>query len=227
MSGTTGDSGGRVLGWMFGLLLVGVAPGAGWGVQAAWAQAAKRPARGPTLQPRSPHAPKLPVHKERSCRKDADCVIRPSLCHACDPCRPTWRRVCNQKTARRIRSTRNRIRCAMRRCRKCAHHKHWLGTRPVCFLKQCTLAPRQATSRKIPRSLRCKRHADCGFLPPPLCACRPCGLYWRQPANRATIRRMLSLRAQARVCRRRRCQRCRSRALGKKALCLKGRCTVR
>lgn len=227
MSGSTVASGGRVLGWMGGLLLFWVVPGAGWGVQAARAQAVKRPARGPKLLSRSTHAPKLPFHQERLCHKDTDCVMRPSLCSGCNPCKPTWRGVCNQKTARRIRATRNRIRCALRRCRKCAHRKHWLGTRPVCFGKQCTLAPLRPTTKKVPRSLRCKRHSDCGFLPPPMCACRPCGLYWRQPANRATIRRMLSLRTQARFCRRRRCQRCLRRALGKKSLCLKGRCKIR
>jgi hypothetical protein len=209
--------------WWFG----GDVLGGLWGPGAAQARSGKRVvAKRMVIPPR----PKLGFRKDRVCRRDSDCVLRPTVCQRCAPCKPAWRSVCNRKTARRIRATRNRVRCALPRCRKCSRSSNWLGTRPVCFKKQCVIAPLQKKQRKTvfgASDLQCKRNRDCGFRHAPLCACRPCGLYWRQPANRRSIRREMRRRSRMGACRTSRCKPCTRRALGKKSLCIAGRCTVR
>lgn len=196
----------------------------GWVEDAAWARSTTK---GHSARPLTPRPPKLPFHKDRVCRRDKDCVFRPTICPGCNPSKPIWRQVCNRKTARRIRAMQNRVRCAMPRCRRGAHSQNWIGSVPVCFQKQCTVAPLRP--KKQPRSadLKCMRNHDCAFYPAPRCVCLPCGLYWRQAANRRAIRRAKSILARIGACRAPRCKKCRRRALGKKALCIRGRCTAR
>jgi hypothetical protein len=178
--------------------------------------------------PRPSQPPRLPFDKDRLCRRDSDCVFRPSPCPECDPCKPTWRQVCNRKTARRIRAARKRSRCPHRPCRRCAHHQNWLGSRPVCFRRQCTVAPLQNLSGAPSKGLACKRDRDCGFFPRSRCVCRPCGLYWRRVANREAIRREIRRRSVMGQCIRPTCKKCPARrALGTRAVCVKGRCTAR
>jgi hypothetical protein len=200
--------------------------------RAAVARPAKRQRPGSTSGsriPRSGQPPRLPFHRERLCRRDSDCVIRPTPCPGCSPCKPTWRPVCNRKTARRIRAARKRTRCPPPRpCRRCAHPRNWLGSRPVCFRRQCTLAPLQNRPGAPSKGLACKRDADCGFFPRSSCLCRPCGLYWRQVANQEAIRREIRRRSVMGQCIRPTCKPCPARrALGTRAVCVKGRCTAR
>lgn len=195
-------------------------PGSGGGV--ARARSGKRPLARPLATPKRPS---LPFHKDRVCRKDKDCVFRPSVCPLCDPCKPAWRPVCNRKKARQIRSMRARVRCKLRYCRPCARHKNWLGHKAVCFRRQCAVAPLR--TRAAHGDLECKRNSDCGFMPGTYCLCRPCGLYWLQVANRRAIRREKLARAVRGDCLRPRCKPCARRALGKKVLCISGRCAIR
>jgi len=178
--------------------------------------------------PLSGQPPRLPFHRERLCRRDSDCVLRPTACPGCDPCKPTWRQICNRKTARRIRAARKRTRCPQRPCPRCAHHDNWLGSGPVCFRRQCTLPPLQNLPGGPSRGLACKRDADCGFFPRSGCSCRPCGLYWRRVANREAIRREIRRRSVMGRCIKPPCKQCPARrALGTRAMCVEGRCTAR
>lgn len=198
--------------------------GGDWARGTAWARSGKRPVARPSP---IPQRPKLPSHKDRACRRDKDCVFRPTVCRVCAPCKPTWRSVCNRKTARMIRAIRWRSRCALPKCHKCSSSSNWLGRKVVCFQKQCVIAPLQKKSMFGLRGLKCKRHSDCGFLPMPYCVCLPCGLYWRQAANRRTVLREKSSTYVMGQCIRMRCKKCSRRALGSKALCIRNRCTVR
>lgn len=168
-----------------------------------------------------------PLDADLLCKKDKDCVFRPSVCGGCAPCKPTLRQVCNRKTARRIRHMAARARCLPRRCGKCSSPLNWRGSKAVCFQKQCAIAPLRSTKAPFMGSLKCKSHKDCGFWPGPQCGCRPCGLFWRPVANRRSIRREKRRRSLMGACGLFNCNKCARRGLGKRARCIRRRCIVR
>lgn len=74
---------------------------------------------------------------ELACRKNRDCVFLPPICPDCPPCEPTWRTVGNRHALKRIRGMQALVNCRAPRCRKCA--PRWLGKRPICRDRRCTV----------------------------------------------------------------------------------------
>ncbi len=177
-----------------------------------------------TAVPRKKAKPR--IHKHQFCKKDTDCVFVPSICRRCAPCKPTMRPVGNRKMLRWVHVSRKKVRCARRRCRRCSRKKNWLGKKAVCFQNRCTVAPLKKKGKPIFSRLKCKRHKDCGLWPAPLCGCLPCGLYWRQAANRRSLRRESIRRSRMGPCGYA-CRKCARRGLGTRALCIRRRCVVR
>lgn len=228
-------------------------------------------------------APRSARGQDRSCGKDADCVL---VTRSFSPCRcaPCGGRAVSRPALQKWKRKASRLRCRrLPRCRRC---KAWApGSREAACVKgrcqvravvramvalrgnvktrffhastcrhfrckNCTatfatrVAARQAgyhphkqcaagaiglgiQPRKKDDS-SCKRNADCGFLPSVCPICAPCKPTWRPVGNREAIRRIRGIQAIV-DCARPRCKPCASSSnwLGKKAICLKGRCVPR
>lgn len=77
--------------------------------------------------------------KDRECKRDEDCTLRPQF--ACDPCLPcgtSWRVPINVWTLKRIRKQ-EELKDCHRRCPRCKRNSR--GTKAVCREGQCTVKP--------------------------------------------------------------------------------------
>jgi hypothetical protein len=88
-------------------------------------------------QPSGPQQPTRPWSKDRSCKRDRDCVLRPRSPCTCSPCTPTWRRAINRIRLKALRGRWARMRCRQPVCPSCV--ATWLGTRAVCRKGQCVV----------------------------------------------------------------------------------------
>jgi hypothetical protein len=81
-------------------------------------------------------------------------------------------------------------------------------------------------ARTAPDELACKKDADCVFLPSICPRCPPCTPTWRPVGNRAALKRIRRMQAIV-DCAAPACRKCKAAWLGKKPICLKGRCAVK
>jgi len=81
--------------------------------------------------------PVLPWSKERACKADRDCVLKPQAPCTCSPCGALWRAAFNREALRAWRSKWARARCAQLACPACA--THYLGSKAVCAKGQCVV----------------------------------------------------------------------------------------
>lgn len=81
--------------------------------------------------------PQEPWSKERTCRRTADCVIRPRSPCSCPPCAPTWRRAFNRKALKTWKGKWAARRCQMPLCPACV--PRYLGRKAVCVKGQCAV----------------------------------------------------------------------------------------
>jgi hypothetical protein len=88
-------------------------------------------------QPSGPQQPTKPWSKDRSCKRDHDCVLRPRSPCTCSPCTPTWHSAINRARLKALRSRWARMRCRHPVCPACV--ARWLGTKAVCRKGQCVV----------------------------------------------------------------------------------------
>jgi hypothetical protein len=89
----------------------------------------------PSQGPQQP--PKLPWSRDRVCKVDKDCVLRPRSACSCAPCARTWRTAINRGAHKRLLDAWARRRCRKPICPAC--FPQWLGNRAVCIEGQCAV----------------------------------------------------------------------------------------
>jgi len=79
--------------------------------------------------------------EDRACEQDEDCVFRPPVPCACNPCGHTWRRAVSRRTLAKWQRSwrRRRRRRCRRRCQPCTEPLVTLGSRALCIDRQCSV----------------------------------------------------------------------------------------
>lgn len=89
-----------------------------------------------------PPRPAIPRSKERACRRDRDCELRPQSACGCPSCGISWRSAVNRKTAARLRKINARKSCPPTKCGVCRTPENRLvGSGAACRKRQCIVTP--------------------------------------------------------------------------------------
>ena len=80
--------------------------------------------------------------KDRSCKKNSDCVVAWDPCsYRVRPCKDSWREAINRTADRRHQAQWASKKPACRPLHFCKNSGKWLGTRALCIKGQCTIRP--------------------------------------------------------------------------------------
>lgn len=89
-----------------------------------------------------PERPVIPRSKERACKKNKDCELRPPSACGCPNCGIQWRSAVNRKTAARLRKINANRSCPKKKCRACRHpESRLIGSGAACRKGQCVVIP--------------------------------------------------------------------------------------
>jgi|GEM_PF-5849065 hypothetical protein len=77
-------------------------------------------------------------HKNRECKKNADCTFKPRGGCGCPPCGDRWKKAVNKTYAAWIAKKYAVESCPRHKCAKCSKRLRWLGTEALCIQGQCT-----------------------------------------------------------------------------------------
>ncbi len=171
---------------------------------------------------------------DRSCKKDADCVLvlRPLSKCRCVRCGGM---AVNRKAWEKWKKKAPLLRCRkLPVCPRCEPFPP--GSRKAACVKgRCEVRPvvksspgRGVRVKATAKDLRCKRHKDCGWLPAVCGRCAPCKPTWRPVGNQQAIRRIRGIQSIV-DCAPLKCRPCAKAKnwKGTRVVCLKGRCAPR